>query len=140
MSGVEEEVGKAYREYSEAFIRACHTKDVTLLRPFSHVPSMTVAGGQTAVVLTEAESDERWRRVFASWPKDYQTSTLNAVDVTLLSSTSAFVSADISRFTENGDEYERVWCSYIFVKAKGNWRLSTTMTHDPGQAPHTVHT
>jgi len=140
MSGIEQDVAKAYREYSKAFIRACHTRDVTLLRPYSHVPSMTVAGGRVDVVLTEAESDERWARVFSSWPKDYRTSTLNAVDVTMLSSTSAFVSADISRFSENGDEYERVWCSYIFVKTDENWRLSATMTHDHGQAPRTVHT
>jgi len=140
MSGTEQEVAEAYREYSNAFIQACHTKDVTLLRPYSHVPAMMVAGGRTHVVLTEAESDARWARVFSSWPKDYQTSTLNAVDVTMISATSAFVSADISRFSENGKEYERVWCSYIFVKTGENWRLSATMPHDPGRAPHTVRT
>lgn len=136
----EQIVAERYREYSETFIRACHTKDVTRLRPYSHVPSMTVAGGRVHVVLTEAQSDERWARVFSSWPKDYRTSILNAVDVTLMSSTGAFVSADISRFNQNDEEYERVWCSYIFVKADQDWRISATITHDPGQTPHTVRT
>jgi len=101
---------------------------------------MTVAGGRVYVALTEAESDRRWARVLSYWPKDYRTSTLNAVDVTLMSSRSAFVSADISRFNADGDEYERVWCSYILVEAGEDWRISTTISHDPGQAPRTVRT
>ena len=140
MTAIEQAVAERYREYSEAFIRACHTKDVTLLRPYSHVPSMTVAGGRVTVAMTEAESDKRWAGVLSYWPKDYRTSTLNAVDVTLMSSTSAFVSADISRFNEDGDEYERVWCSYILVRTGEDWRISTTISHDPGQAPRTVRT
>ncbi len=140
MTGIEQTVAERYREYSDAFIRACHTKDVTLLRPYSHVPSMAVAEGRVSVALTEAESDKRWERVLSYWPKDYRTSTLNAVDVTLMNAKSAFVSADISRFNEDGDEYERVWCSYILVRTGEDWRISTTITHDPGRAPRTGRT
>ena len=138
MTGIEQVVAKRYREYSDAFVQAAHSKDVTLLRPYSHIPSMSIANGQVLLVATEAESDERWARTLANLPKDYHNSIINAVDVTLMSTKSALVSADISRFNEKGDEYLRFWCSYVFAKTDEDWRITTWISHDPGQPPRVV--
>lgn len=138
MKGTEQIVADRYREYSDAFVQAARVKDVTLLRPYGHVPSMSISEGQVQIMETEAQSDERWSRALSNLPADYHNSTIHTVDVILTSSKSAVVSADISRFNKNGDEYVRFWCSYVFVKTDEDWKISVWITHDPGKAPQAV--
>jgi hypothetical protein len=140
MSNIEKAVAKRMQEYTDAFIKAGITKDHTLLREFSHIPLMDVVKGRAFVVDTEEKSDKRWSRILSNLPDDYDNSISQSIDVTLMSSKSAFVSVDVRRFKKSGEEYDRFWASYIFVKTDENWKISTWIVHDPGLAPQTVRT
>jgi hypothetical protein len=137
MTGLEQEVADRYHEYHNAFVQAGKTRDVTLLRPYSHVPQMAVAGGRVIVSETEEKSDARWSRILGNLPADYDNSVAHSVDVTMFSKNSALVTVDVSRFRKDGTEYERFCGSYIMVRADAGWQISTWLVHDSMEALRT---
>ena len=138
MKKLEQDVAKRYHEYTDAFIGAGKSKDVALLRPFTYLPLSTIVGGRVYVVDAEEKSDKRWSRILAGLPEEYDHSIIHSLDITVMSSTSAFVCADVSRFKEGGDEYDRFWASYIMVNTEEDWKITTWIVHDSKEAPRTV--
>ena len=137
MSELAQEVADSYYRYHKAFIQAGKTKDITLLRPFSHVPQMAVANGRVMVGESEEKSDARWSRILAKLPADYDNSIAHSVDVTMMSQTSALVTVDVSRFKQDGAEYDRFRGSYIWVATDAGWQISIWLVHDSNEPLNT---
>ena len=137
MTDLEQEVADCYRGYHNAFVQAGKTQDATLLRPFTHIPLMTVAGGQASVIESEEKSDARWSRILANLPADYDHSVAHSLDVTMISTTSALVTVDVSRFKKDGKDYDHFCASYVMVKTEEGWRLTTWLVHDSVDALRT---
>ena len=125
----EQDAAECYRGYHNAFVEAGKSKDPTLLRPFTHIPLMAVGGGGARVFSTLEESDQRWSRILNGLPDDYDHSIEHALDVTVISDTSAIVSVEVSRHRRGGEEYDRFRASYVLVK-DGHWQLTTWLVHD----------
>jgi len=138
MTGKQQDVAKRYHEYTEAFIQAGKTKEVALLRPFTHLPLSTIIGGRVFVVDMEEKSDKRWSRILDDLPEDYDNSIIHSLDVTMMSSDSAFLSADVSRFKADGNEYDRFWAYYIMVKPDKDWKITTWIVHETKEEPSAV--
>lgn len=135
---LERQVAEHIRSYSDTFGEAFHRGDPTLLRPFCHVPSVSMGRGRVFVIRTEEESDERWRRAHGSLPDDYHHSVLHTVDVMMTDPKTAFVTVDCGRFNESGDEYHRFHASYITVLTDMGWRITTWIGHEAGDPRHVV--
>lgn len=134
---IEQVVADRIREYSDTFGRAFHAHDPTLLRPYCHVPSMGIGGGTARVIETLEDNDKRWAHALAGLPADYDHSVLHTVDVTLMSPTAAWVTADCGRFNTDGTEYARFWASYIAIETDEGWQITTWVGHEPGRTPQT---
>lgn len=132
------QVADHIRTYSDTFGEAFHRGDPSLLRPFCHVPLVSLGRGRVFTVSTIEESDERWRRAHASLPKDYQNSVLHAVDVMMTDQRTAFVTVDCGRFNQNGEEYHRFYASYVTILTDMGWRITTWIGHDEAEPAHTV--
>ena len=132
------QVADHIRSYSDTFGESFHKGDPSLLRPFCHVPSVSIGRGRVFDVSTIEESDERWRRAHASLPEDYQYSVLHTVDVMMTDKRTAFVTVDCGRFNKAGEEYHRFFASYITVLTDTGWRITTWIGHDEDEPAHTV--
>ena len=138
MNDTEQAVADRFREYSDTFGRAFHAAEPKLLRPYCHVPSMSIGAGGARVVQTPEASDARWAEVLGGLPADYDHSVLHTVDVMLTSATSAWVTVDCGRFNTRGAEYARFRASYIAIQTVEGWQITTWVGHEPGQTPQTV--
>ena len=138
MANTEQIVADRIREYSDTFGAAFHAKDASLLRPYCHVPSMTIGGGRAFSLSTIEESDERWTRALAGLPDDYDHSILHTVDVTMMSPETALVSVDCGRFNTKDDEYARFGASYVAILVDGTWLITTWIGLGAGAELQTV--
>ncbi|MDA0789736.1 MAG: hypothetical protein O2780_09810 [Proteobacteria bacterium] len=129
-SRLEQEVADCYRGYHEAFVEAGRTGDVMPLMAFTHLPLVAVAGANVNV-FEEAEAGEaRWSRIIDDLPEDYGYSVAHETDVTMISSTSALITVQVSRYKRSGDEYGRFRQSYIAVKGSEGWQIAIWLVHD----------
>lgn len=135
---LERQVADHIRTYSDTFGEAFHKGDPTLLRPFCHVPSVSMFRGRVYSVSTEEDSDERWRRAHAALPDDYHHSVLHLVDVMMTDDRTAFVTVDCGRFNRSHEEYHRFHASYITVLTDEGWRISIWIGHDKDDTRHVV--
>ncbi|MAV24894.1 MAG: hypothetical protein CMQ05_02085 [Gammaproteobacteria bacterium] len=113
------QVADHIRTYSDTFGEAFHRGDPSLLRPFCHVPLVSLGRGRVFTVSTIEESDERWRRAHASLPKDYQNSVLHAVDVMMTDKRTALSQLTVvgstktvkntTAFTRPMSRYSPIW-------------------------------
>ncbi len=117
------------REYSDTFGYAFHAGDPAMMRPYCHVPALSVGGGKVALIATEAESDGRWAAAHAGLPAGYDHSVLHTVDVTFTSPTAAFVTVDCGRYLADGEEYVRFNASYVVAKVEEGWRITAWIGH-----------
>ncbi len=125
----EAELAAWVREYSDHFGFSFHARDPAMMRPYCHVPALSVGGGRVQFIATVEESDARWAAAHAGLPEDYHHSVLHTVDVTFTSLNAAFVTVDCGRFRANGEEYARFNASYIVAQVEEGWRITAWIGH-----------
>ena len=117
------------REYSDHFVLAYHSGDLTLMHPYCHVPSFRFTADGLRAMTTYADIDAHWKAAHdALRPRGYNNSVLHTVDVELLTPRSALITADCSRYDVGDKEIMRFWTSYAATKTEDGWRIAAWFT------------
>jgi hypothetical protein len=119
---------KMMNAYVEAFSRSAQEAAVFLDEPF-----VAVGPRGATVAKTRAEAEAIYANVLHGLKsKGFQRAAYADLRVKMLTTATALVTGEATRFNTEGKEYEKAAATYLLRKTSDGWRITILTTQPPG--------